>query len=116
MGFLKEAFKVTSRTLYDPLATLRPSFYKDSVKLTEHTAEYFKPPRPLKPTAAQKFLEAAQLEQLSKLNAQENSQRKRLFAGAPGVRAYDGSPLFRSLPGNSAGGDVLGMGTGGLLR
>lgn len=115
MSFLKEAVKNASEPLLNPFATLSPGFYKRAFKMTEHTGEYFKPPRAPKPTAAQKYLEAAQLEQLSKLNAMDNMQRKRLLAGLSGVRDYAGSPLFRALPSNTAGQSVLGQGTGGLL-
>ena len=115
MSFLKDALKIASRPLYNPLATLDPKFYKDSAAMTKDTINYFKAPEAPKPTAAQKYLEAAQLEQLSKLNAMDNMQRKRLLAGLSGVRDYAGSPLFRALPSNTAGQSVLGQGTGGLL-
>jgi hypothetical protein len=96
MGFVTDALKNMARPLYDPLATLRPSHYKAAAAVTKDTIKYFKAPEAPKPTNAQLFLERAQLEQLSKLNTQENEQRKRLLMGISGPGAYRRTGLFKS--------------------
>lgn len=108
MSFLKEAVKNASEPLRNPFATLSPGFYKRAFKVTEHTGEYFKPPRAPKPTMAQLALEASQLEQLSKTNEQENLRRKRMLYAVEGPRAYRGSSLYRATPGSSAADSLLG--------
>jgi len=57
-------------------------------------------------TQDQLDLEAMQKTTSAKLDAQENDRRKRLLNAAEGVRAYGGSPLFRSRPSNTAGGNT----------
>jgi hypothetical protein len=94
----------------------------------------FGKPKAPKPTEAQKQLEASQVLQLTKLDAQENERRKRLLSAAQGVRAYRGSPVFRSSPSDTAGSagsagpsgaggynglipsGIYGYGGGGLVR
>ncbi|MEY4760638.1 MAG: hypothetical protein RLZZ200_494, partial [Pseudomonadota bacterium] len=56
-----------------------------------------------KPTAAQAAMEASQLAEVSRLDAEENKRRKRLLAAAQGVRVYTGSPLMRAPASNTAG-------------
>lgn len=66
-------------------------------------------PKAPQPTADQLALEASQREMSAKLDAQENERRKRLLNAAQGIRAYTGSPLFRSAPSNTAAGPVAAV-------
>ena len=72
----------------------------------------FGKPKAPKPTEAQKQLEASQVLQMTKLDAQENERRKRLLSAAQGVRAYRGSPVFRSSPSDTAGSASSGSSSG----
>lgn len=73
----------------------------------------FGKPKTPKPTAAQKALEAEQVQQTAQLNAQENERRKRLLAAQQGVRAFAGSALTRGAPSNTAGGPAVPASGGG---
>lgn len=71
----------------------------------------FGKPKTPKPTAAQKALEAEQVQQTAQLNAQDNERRKRLLAAQQGIRVFAGSALTRPAPSNTAGAPMSGAGS-----